>query len=114
MPGPILTAGTVLTCSHAAPVSPVTTNARVLVAGTPALLLSDTFPVAGCPFQVLAPSGTKPQPCVLVRWTAPASRVIVNGQPVLLATSTGLCLSAEQIPQGPPIPTGAQPRVVAT
>ena len=29
-------------------------------------------------------------------------RVTVGGQPAILQTSTGLCLSAEQIPQGPP------------
>jgi hypothetical protein len=28
--------------------------------------------------------------------------VTVMGQPAILQTSTGLCLSAEQIPQGPP------------
>jgi hypothetical protein len=113
MPGPILHISAVITCPHAAPVSPVTTNARVLLGGAPALVVTDTFPIAGCPFQVPIGTGTKPQPCVRVQWTTPSARVLVNGQPVLLATSTGVCLSAEQIPQGPPMPGGVQPRVVA-
>ena len=38
-------------------------------------------------------------------------RVLVNGQPAVLNTSTGLCFSAEQIPQGPPMVVVTQPRV---
>ena len=44
----------------------------------------------------------------------PGTRVLVGGQPALLQTSTGLCLSAEQIPQGPPTVTVNQSRVIAT
>jgi hypothetical protein len=44
----------------------------------------------------------------------PATRVFVNGQPVILQTSTGLCQSAEQIPQGPPTIVATQPRVIGT
>ena len=62
--------------------------------------MADTYPVAGCAFTV--PAG-KPQPCVKVQWTQPAPRVKVGGQPVILQASAGLCHSAEQIPQGPPI-----------
>jgi hypothetical protein len=36
------------------------------------------------------------------------------GQPVVLQTSTGLCLSADGIPAGPPIIAATQVRVVAT
>ncbi len=83
MPGPVLTADTVLTCSYSAPVSPVTTNTRVLVAGTPVLVLTDAFPVAGCPFQVLVGTGTKPQPCVRVQWRSCGD--LLNGR------GRGLC-----------------------
>ncbi len=114
MPGPMLHVGAGITCTHSAPSSPVTANARVLVGGMPVLLLTDTFPVAGCPFQVPIGTGTKPQPCVKIQWTVPAARVKVNGTPVLIATSTGLCQSAEQIPQGPPVVAGFQTRAIAT
>jgi hypothetical protein len=49
-----------------------------------------------------------------VQWLVPALRVLVNGSPPILATSVGLCLSADQIPAGPPIVSSVQPRVVAT
>jgi hypothetical protein len=36
----------------------------------------------------------------------------VNGAPALLQTSMGLCLAADQAPQGAPLPVTVQPRVV--
>jgi hypothetical protein len=44
----------------------------------------------------------------------PAVRVLVNGQPVILQTSSGLALSIEGIPGGPPIVATTQIRVMAT
>lgn len=113
MADPILHLGAVITCPHAGQAAPVTTNTRVLVNGLAALLATDNFPITGCLCEVATPSGIKPQPCTGILWTAPATRVLVNGQPVLVVTSTGECLSAEQIPQGPPMPIGVQPRVIA-
>jgi len=40
--------------------------------------------------------------------------VRVGGQPVILQNSTGLCQSAEQIPQGPPNVVMTQMRVRGT
>jgi hypothetical protein len=114
MPGPILHVGAGLSCPHAAPAQVVSSNTRVLVNGTPAATMTDTYPIAGCPFQIPVGAGTKPQPCLKVQWPVPAARVKVNGVPVILAISTGLAQSAEGIPQGPPIPSAVQPRVVAT
>ena len=95
-------------CPHAGQVSVISQNTRVKVSGQFVATLSDNFVIAGCPFTV---PGPKPQPCVKIQWTVPASRVKVNGQPVILQTSTGLCLSAEQIPQGPPNVVVVQTRV---
>lgn len=114
MPGPVVHVGASIVCPHAGSVSVISANTRVLVGGQPAATLADTYPVAGCPFQVPIPGGTKPQPCVTSRWLVPATRVLVNGQPVIIQTSTGICQSVEQIPQGPPTVVAAQPRVVAT
>jgi hypothetical protein len=83
----------------------VTAHTRVLVDGTPALLVGDGFPVAGCP--------SEPQPCIDVVWSGPAGRVLVDGRPVLVAASTGLCLSVERVPQGPAVPSAVQQRVTA-
>jgi hypothetical protein len=77
----------------------------------PVATLADTYLVAGCAFTV--PPG-KPQPCVQVRWLVPAARVMAGGQPVILQSSAGLCLSADQIPGGPPTVAVTQVRVVAT
>lgn len=108
MPGFLFHVGATANCPHGGAVSTVSTNARVLVSGQPVATLGDTYPVVGCVFSV----GTKPQPCVKVQWLVPASRVLVNGQPAILQTSTGICQSAEQIPQGPPIVVATQLRVV--
>jgi len=84
------------------------------VTGMPVATFADQYVIAGCPFQIPVGAGTKPQPCVKVQWLAPATRVLVNGVPPVLATSGGIAQSVEQIPQGPPVITTVQPRVVAT
>lgn len=114
MPGALLHIGITSNCPHGGAVSVVSSNSRVLVGGQPVAVATDQFPIAGCPFQVPVPGGTKPQPCVLVKWGAPATRVKVLGQPVILQTSGGVCQSIEQIPQGPPSVTVVQTRVVGT
>jgi hypothetical protein len=108
MPGFLVHVGASLTCTHAAPVNIVSSNTRVLVSGMPVATLADAFLVAGCPFTI---PGPKPQPCVKVQWVTPATRVLVNGQPVILQASTGICQSAEQLPQGPPVVIATQTRV---
>jgi hypothetical protein len=80
----------------------------VLVSGQPAATIADQFMVAGCVFVL---PGGKPQPCIKAQWLVPAARVFINGQPAILQTSTGVCLSAEQAPQGAPMITASQIRV---
>lgn len=108
MPGYLMHVGSTATCPHSGQVSIISSNSRVLVSGMPVATLKDTWTVTGCPFTV--PSA-KPQPCVKVQWLVPASKVQVDGQPVILQTSTGMCQSAEQIPQGAPTLTATQTRV---
>ncbi len=102
MSGTLVTTASTIICTHGASVSIVSSNTRVKAEGSPVALMNDTYTVSGCPFQIPVGAGTKPQPCVKLQWVAPAVRVKVNGTPVILQTSSGLCLSAEQIPQGPP------------
>jgi hypothetical protein len=88
---------------------------RVLVSGQPVATMASVITVAGCVFTV---PGPKPQPCVLIKWLMPAARVMVGGQPAAVlpapGAGPGLCQSAEQIPQGPPIVSAIQTRVIGT
>jgi hypothetical protein len=111
MPGYLLHVNATVNCPHGAKANIVSSNQRVKVSGMAVATVSDVTTVAGCPFQVPVGAGTKPQPCVKVQWTAPATRVKVNGQFVLLSMSSGLCQSAEQIPQGAPMVATTQIRV---
>jgi hypothetical protein len=111
MPGFLLHVGATGMCPHGGSLSIVSSNTRVLVGGQPVATLNDTYLIAGCAFTI--PPG-KPQPCMKVQWLAPATRVMVNHQPPILQSSSGLCLSAEQIPQGPPSITVTQVRAKGT
>jgi len=111
---PILQQGVTIQCPHGGSGVVVTTNSRVKAGGAFALLESDSFTVAGCPFQIPVPGGTKPQPCVTIEWQAAATRVKVGGTAVLLQSSIGLCKSAEGIVQGTAIVAGVQTRARGT
>lgn len=110
MPGTVFHVNAQAICPHAGQVMTISSNTRVLVSGQPVATLGDQFMVAACAFM----AGTKPQPCLKVQWLQPALRVTVMGQPAILQTSMGLCLSAEQIPQGPPTVIVTQLRASGT
>lgn len=109
MPGPVLHTGAIATCPHGGMLNIIAASPRVMVSGMNAAVLTDQGLVAGCVFTV----GPKPQPCVTTRWIVGATRVLANGQPLLINPCVAICQSAEQIPNGPPIITGSQTRVVA-
>lgn len=93
-------------CAHGGTATPTAPNPRVLVAGQPTVVLSTVYAVAGCPFNV---SGS-PVPCVTGQWVVAATRVLSNGQPVVLLDSQGVCA-----PNGTPLlPTAAQTRVIGS
>ena len=96
-------------CPHGGQVQVVPSQTRMTLGGQPALLVSDLMVIVGCPFTV----GTKYQPCVTVEWTGPTVRAKINGQPLLLQTSIGLCKSAESVPQGTVLISGVQTKVKA-
>ena len=108
--GQVVSVIATLTCPHSAPVLLVSSNSRVLLSGQPAMTVQDQFTVVGCAFTV----GPKAQPCQRVEWTAPAVKVTVSKQKVILSDSQGQCWSADNIPQGPPRVIATQPRVKAT
>jgi hypothetical protein len=110
MPGPLFHVGAAAICPHGGQVTTISSNVRVLVSGMPVATVADQAMVAGCVFNI---SGA-PQPCIKVQWLVPAVRVLVNGQPPVLATSPGLCIAANGAPNGPPVVITTQPRVIGT
>ena len=93
----IVDANAVIMCPHGGKVQIIPTNTTVLVNGAPLTTINDQFLIAGCPFNI---SGV-PHPCVKIQWLTGAIKTKIGGVPVVLQTSTGLCLAADQAPQGP-------------
>lgn len=115
MPGFLMHVNAACQCTHAGPATVIPAQPRVLVSGQPVATMTSQIMVAGCAFTV---PGPKPQPCITIKWMMPSVRVLVLGQPAMLlpapGAGPGLCLSPEQIPQGPPIVSAVQLRVIAT
>lgn len=115
MPGFLLHTAAVVNCTHGIPAQIPPLQPRVLVSGQPVATMASQILVTGCPFTI---PGPKPQPCLTIKWLMPAARVLVMGQPALVqpgpGPGQGLCLSPEQIPNGPPLVGFVQPRVMAT
>jgi hypothetical protein len=113
MPGFVMTVGATASCPHQGPATTTPVQSKVLILGQPVVTSANLYTVVGCVFAV----GPKPQPCVTVQWLPAsfATKVRVLGTPVLLQAAVGpgagLCKSAEQIPQGPPLVTQVQPKV---
>lgn len=108
MAAPFLTSASSLQCPHGGTVMITSTNTKVL-SGAALALAIDTFTVAGCPFQIPVGVGTVPHPCVMVQWTKPNVQTSVDGTPTLSQDSVGLCLAADQVPQGPVSVVQTQP-----
>jgi hypothetical protein len=89
MGAPILTQAASIMCPHGGQAIAIPQNPNVLIMGSPVLVMTDVFMIAGCAFVV--PPGV-PAPCVNIQWTTPAVNVTVNNTPVLLASSVGLCI----------------------
>jgi hypothetical protein len=74
--------------------TPTVPNPRVSVLGQPTVLMTSTYVIAGCPFST--PGG--PMPCVTAQFTTGSTRVLSNGQPLLLADSQAIT-----VPNGVPV-----------
>ncbi len=104
MPGPLLHVGATVLCSHGGQAQPTVPNPRVLVNGMPTVTLASPYVVAGC---ALPPPPAANGPCVTAQFVTSATRVLSNGQPLLLLDSQAICA-----PTGTPlIVVVTQPRV---
>ena len=108
MAAPILTQAARIMCPHGGQAVAVPQNPTTLIAGSPVLVVSDVFTIAGCTFNI---SGA-PAPCVSIQWTAPAISTTANGTPVLLGTSVGLCAGGS--PGVPAVVIPGQMQVLGT
>jgi hypothetical protein len=104
--GFILDSGATILCPHGGQATVVPSNTTVQVGGNFALLQTDVFTIAGCP-------GVPPNvpPCLSIQWVTAAMQTQVNGVPVLLSDSVGLCIGG--IP-APPTVIGFQTIVQGT
>ena len=91
----LLTTASVLMCPHGGTVTASPSDSNT-TADAPVLTGSDTCTIAGCTFNI---SGS-PHPCVSVQWMVTTTRVKRSGTLALNASSVGLCLAADQTPQG--------------
>ncbi|MGW2253952.1 hypothetical protein ACWCXH_27720 [Kitasatospora sp. NPDC001660] len=112
MPGLMLHSGALIMCAHPPGVAniPVPSQERVLVALQPVATVADTLLVAGC---ALSASGGSP--CTALTWLQVSTRVLVDGQPVLLQPgpppSTGAAIAIGSPPPNPPLVQAMQIRV---
>jgi hypothetical protein len=106
MPGFLVHVGAQVICSHGGQATPTVPNPRVTVSGQPTTLLSTPYVVAGC---ALPPPPAANGPCVTAQFVSGTTRVLSNGQPLLVISSQAICA-----PSGTPlIITTTQTRVTA-
>lgn len=106
--GKLLNPSSTMMCPHGGTVSAVTSNAKAKAGGGFILRPSDTFTISGCPFTL--PSGTA-HPCVTVQWVKSNVQSKAAGDFALADDSVGLCLAADQAPQGSVMIQATQPKV---
>jgi hypothetical protein len=100
MPGFLLHVGATVLCAHGGQAQPTVPNPRVLVSGQPTVTLASPYVVAGC---AMPPPASGNGPCVSAQFVSSATRVLSNGQPLLLLDSQAVC-----------VPTGTPLMIVAT
>jgi hypothetical protein len=72
---------------------PTVPNPRVTAMGQPTVLMTSPYVIAGCPFATASP-----QPCVTAQFMTGSTRVLSNGQPLILADSQAIT-----VPNGVPL-----------
>lgn len=88
MPGFLVHVGAQVLCSHAGQAQPTVPNPRVLVSGQPTVLITAPYVIAGCAFP---PPPAANGPCVTGQWLSGTTRVLSNGQPLVVQSSASIC-----------------------
>ena len=103
MPGFMVNVAALIRCPHGGNIQIVPSQPRVSVNGQPIATVASPAAVAGCQ--------SIQAPCLRVQWVTGAARVRILGVPALLSDSTGVCTTANGLPQGGPIIISTQVRV---
>jgi hypothetical protein len=88
MPGFLVHLGATVTCAHGGQAQPVVPNPRVTVMGQPTVMITAPYVVAGC---ALPPPPGANGPCVTAQWLVGSTRVLSNGQPLVVLSSQAVC-----------------------
>ena len=88
MPGFLLHVGAQVQCLHGGIAQPTVPNPRVTVSGQPTVLMTGPYAIAGC---AMPPPAAGNGPCVTAQWVTGATRLLSNGQPLLLLDSQAIC-----------------------
>ncbi len=91
----LLTTSSIMQCPHGGMVNVISSDTRVQAVSSFVLRSSDTFTIAGCPFNLVTP-----HPCVQVQWVQPSLKSQVMGDFTLTEESLGLCVAADMAVQG--------------
>jgi len=88
-------------CPHMGTISVTPGQPRVKVSSQPVATMADTFPIAGCPFQI--PSAQGPSPSRAFACSGPSRDArALGGAAMDLATEHGHVPQRRADPQGPP------------
>ena len=88
MPGFLVHVSAQVLCSHGGQAQPTVPNLRVTVSGQPTVLMTAPYVVAGC---ALPPPPGANGPCVTAQFLTGSTRVLSNGQPLLVQSSQAIC-----------------------
>lgn len=88
MPGFLVHVGAQVLCLHGGQAQPTVPNPRVTVSGQPTVFMTAPYVVAGC---ALPPPPAANGPCVIAQWLSGTTRVLSNGQPLLVQSSQAIC-----------------------
>ena len=107
MPGFMLDQTSTVLCAHGGQAQPTVVNPRVTVNGMSTVFMSSPYTIAGC---AMPPPPSGNGPCVTEQFVTGSTRVVSNGQPLLLLDSQATC-----VPTGTPLMiVVTQTRVTAT
>ena len=88
MPGFVVHVGATVLCAHAGQAQATAPSPRILVGGMAAVTIAAPWVVAGC---TMPPPTAGNGPCVTGQWLTGSTRVLADGQPLVVQSSSSVC-----------------------